>query len=126
MLQPYLDALAEGDIAAGLVVLFALLIAHALCDHPLQGEYLALHKSRHYSSKDPGSPSVWGHCLTMHALIQAGGVWVVTGSPVFALVEFVLHWIIDLLKAERITNIHVDQLLHLLTKIAYVIVLANM
>ena len=124
MLQPYLDALASGDFTAGLVILFALLIAHALCDHPLQGDYVALHKSRHFPKSSPDAPTVWPYCLSVHSLIHAGGVWVVTGSPLFGLIEFVLHWIIDFLKSEKLINLHIDQMLHVLTKVGYVVALA--
>ena len=127
MLDPYLDALSTGDFTAGLVVFFALLIAHALCDHPLQGEFLALHKSRHFRPPgEAGSPTIWPYCLTVHSLIQAGGVWAVTGRPMFALIEFVLHWIIDYLKAEKITSLYVDQLLHVACKVGYVVAIAYM
>ena len=126
-LTPYLEALADGDFMAGLTVLFALLIAHALCDHPLQGDFLALHKNRKYQrvEGDLIDFTIWPYCLTVHALIHAGGVWVVTGSPTLALVELGLHWIIDFLKEEKVYNFHVDQLLHVLCKIGYVVYLAN-
>jgi len=121
-----LEQLAQGDFTSGLVVFFALMIAHALCDHPLQGDFLALNKSRHYrpGGSGAGSNIIWPYCLTVHALIHAGGVWVVTQRPLLALIELVLHWIIDALKAEGVTNIHIDQLLHALCKVGYVIALA--
>ncbi len=125
-LQPYLDALSEGDVAAAAVVLFALLIAHALCDHPLQGEFVALRKNRHYRPEGDAAPRIWPYCMSAHALIHAGGVWIVLGHPGFAATEFALHWLIDALKAEGKTSIHVDQLLHLLTKIGYVAAFATL
>ena len=128
-LESYLQDLADGQFLAGLIILFALVIGHALGDHPLQGEYLALYKNRHNMPEPHLSPTqqptIWPHCLTAHSLIHAGIVWIVTTSPLLGVIEFVLHWFIDLAKAERITNIHVDQLLHLLCKIAYVIVIAK-
>lgn len=124
-LQPHLDALARGDVVSGLLVLLALMIAHALCDFPLQGDYLALRKNRHYQPPDEPQPrTVWPYCLTAHALIHAGGVWAVTGLPALALAELVLHWWIDLAKAEGKISIHVDQALHFACKVAYVVVIA--
>jgi hypothetical protein len=123
-LTNFLDSLAQGDVTSGLVIFFALMIAHALCDHPLQGDFLALNKSRHFKPEGGSGTMIWPYCLTVHALIHAGGVWVVTGRPLLALIEFVLHWIIDALKAEGVTNIHVDQLLHVLCKVGYVLALA--
>ena len=107
-----------------MVIFFALLIAHALCDHPLQGEFVALRKNRHYRPEGDDGETIWPYCLSVHALIHGGGVWVVTGSPALGLVEFFLHWIIDFLKTESITNIHIDQLLHVLCKVGYVVYLA--
>ena len=60
-----------------LILAIQLLAAHALCDYPLQGDYLA-------KGKDPWGPfprGVWIHCLTAHAMIHAGSVLLVTGSP---------------------------------------------
>ena len=125
-LSHQIEALAEGNLSAALPVFLALLIAHALCDHPLQGQFLALNKNRHYLPKDEQlrTTTLWPYCLSAHALIHAGGVWLVTGSQLLGIIELVLHWIIDLLKEEKIINLHVDQLLHLLCKAAYIIALA--
>ncbi len=109
---------------SGLVVFFALMIGHALCDHPLQGNFLALHKSRHTPPTNGDDTVIWPYCLTVHSLIHAGGVWVVTGRPLFGLIEFLLHWFIDYLKAERITGLYMDQFLHTLCKVGYVVALA--
>ena len=124
-----MQALADGDLTAGVVIFFALIIGHALGDHPLQGEYLAIYKSRH---KKPGpaitngdTSSVWVHCLTAHALIHAGVVWLITGSPVLAVAEWVLHWLIDFFKAENKINLHTDQILHLLCKVGYAVAIAK-
>ncbi len=122
----HIDALSGGGIAATLPVFLALLIAHALCDHPLQGQFLALHKNRHHIPQDKNLPSrsLWVYCLTAHSLIHAGGVWLVTGSCLLAVVELILHWLIDFLKEERIINLPVDQLLHVSCKVLYVIALS--
>ncbi len=124
-LSQYFDALAEGNPSAALPVFFALMIAHALCDHPLQGQFLALHKNRHYRAQDPNLPTnaLWIYCLSAHSLIHAGGVWLVTGSCLLAIVELTLHWLIDFLKEERIINLHIDQLLHMMCKVFYTLAL---
>lgn len=74
-----------------LALFFALVIGHALADYPLQGDFLA--KAKNHTSPIPGVP--WYQALTAHALIQAGIVWVITGSSDLALLEFVCHWCID-------------------------------
>ncbi len=98
---------------------FAFAIAHALADFPLQGDYLARMKRRDQVS----TPSEWIISLTAHSLVQAGGVWIVSGSPLLGAVELCLHWLIDLGKGEGKFGYVTDQVLHLACKLAYVIVL---
>ncbi len=114
----------SGSLGAGLQILFALIIAHVLFDYPLQGDFLAKYKSRHYKSDEPTPPLLWAHCLTAHSLMHAGAVWAITGSFIIGLIELVLHWIIDFIKCEGITNIHSDQALHILCRIGYVVAMA--
>jgi Protein of unknown function (DUF3307) len=103
---------------------FALMIGHALCDYPWQGDAIAKGKNRH--SVPHGIPpgqkpcSVWIHYLTAHALIHAGSVWVITGNPWLGLIEFLAHWAIDFCKCENWTNPHQDQMLHIFCKVIYV------
>ena len=109
---------------AGLQVLFALIIAHVLFDYPLQGDFLAKFKNRHYKGEGETTPLLWVHCLTAHSLMHAGAVWAITGSFMIGIAELVLHWIIDYIKCEVISNIHTDQLLHILCRVGYVIAIA--
>lgn len=107
-----------------MVLFWALLLGHALADFPLQGTFLAVGKDRHadLSAVTGGRqwpPHVWIYCLTIHCLIQASAVWIVTGSVTLSLVEFVLHWFIDLAKNEKLTGFYTDQVLHILCKVAY-------
>jgi len=118
------------DLALGGAILFALLIGHALADYPLQGAFLAKAKDRHSDSGAMFAESVppkglWIHALTAHSLVHAGSVWIVTGSVVLALVELVLHWIIDFAKCEGWTGFTTDQMLHVLCKIGYAAVIAS-
>lgn len=94
----------------------ALLVGHALCDYPLQGDFLA--KAKHHEIGIPGVP--WYQALTAHALIQAGMVWAVTGSLTLGTFEFVAHWCIDRTKCEGTISFDTDQLLHVLCKAAWV------
>lgn len=99
---------------------FAFTIAHALADFPLQGDYLAGMKVRNQVN----NPHEWVIALTAHSLVQAGGVWLVSGSVFLAAAELCLHWLIDLGKGEGKFGYVTDQLLHLACKAAYVIVLS--
>ena len=111
-----------------LMVLFALVIAHAIADFPLQGAFLAQGKNRHLANTDFQGDEprfLWVYCLTAHSLIQSGGVWLITGSFALGVIEFVIHWLLDYAKCEGWTNFHADQLAHILCKVVFVIVLAS-
>jgi hypothetical protein len=126
-LLPSPEAVA-GNPAAALVIFFALVIAHAVADFVLQPEFLALGKNRHadlskfFGEKTP-PPGLWIHALSAHSLIHAGAVWLVTGSVVLGLVEFILHFVIDFIKCEGKTGFSVDQLLHYACRGGYVAIL---
>ncbi|MEM7146756.1 MAG: DUF3307 domain-containing protein [Verrucomicrobiota bacterium] len=111
-------------ITSALVLFFAFLIGHALGDFPLQGDFIARFKNRHVPIPDDpyfdAPKNVWIYCLSAHALIHAGLVWAITANPIIGAIELVTHWLIDYCKGDGFTNFHVDQLLHVLCKIAYV------
>jgi hypothetical protein len=104
-----------------LALFFAFAISHALADFPLQGDYLARVKQRSNAASMPE----WFIALTAHSLIHAGGVWIITGSVTLAVVELLLHWLIDFGKGEDYYGYVADQTLHLGCKLVYVILLAN-
>ena len=113
----------------GFVVLFALLIGHAVADFALQGDFLAIAKNRHanldrFFGKDNAPPHVWIWALGAHSLIHAGFVWLVTGSVVLGAAEMLLHWVIDYAKSEGRTSFSFDQLLHIACKLVYAILIA--
>ena len=124
--QQILNLTGNNDLIAGLQIFFALLIAHALFDYPLQGDFLSRNKNRHYKDENNNVKGLWIHCLTSHSILHAGSVWLITGSFIIGIMEFILHWIIDFLKCEGITNFHIDQFLHVLCRILYVIILWKM
>lgn len=89
---------------------FWLLIAHFALDFPFQGDTMAMRKSRHCKLPDIGVP--WGYWMTAHALMQAGGVFLILGNLPIAIGEFVAHFTIDCIKCEKWIDIHSDQLMH--------------
>lgn len=98
-------------------VLCALLIAHALCDYPLQGDFLA-------RAKDPcagirGVPWIWP--MAAHCGIHAGAVWAITGSGWCAILEFGLHLVFDAAKCCGELSFSGDQVAHVLCKVCYAI-----
>ena len=119
-----------GGIAGVMILFFAMAIGHALGDYPLQGSFLASGKNRHIDSStffggNEASPILWVHSLTAHSLIQAGMVWIVTGSATLALAEFVVHWIIDFVRCEKWIGFSMDQALHFSCKLIYALILVS-
>ena len=97
--------------------LFYLLAAHALCDYPLQGDWLSRAKNPTLSLV-PGEV-IWPGALLCHALIHAAAVQIITGSWVFAGVELVVHAGTDYAKCRGSFGYNTDQIVHVLTKVAF-------
>ena len=108
-------------------LLFKFLIGHALADFVLQGDTMALFKSRHHTSAEGleniSSFPAWYYWMTAHTLIHGGIVFFITGSWILGLAEVILHWVIDYSKCEGWINFHQDQALHLTCKIGYLFLL---
>jgi hypothetical protein len=106
------------------VVLFlALCVGHALCDFPLQGDFLARAKNhRAPVAAANGSAFPWWIALTAHAAIQAGAVALLMHSPTFGLLEFGAHWMIDYGTSEGRTGGYAgDQFAHVACKALWVV-----
>jgi len=111
---------ASGSLSGSLLLFFALLIGHALADFGLQSEFIARNKVRKAAMDGPRG--LWFHVLFAHSLIHAGAVWVITGSPLLAAAELVLHAVIDHIRGKERISFNVDQSAHILCKVVYVIV----
>lgn len=105
--------------ADGLRLLLALIAAHALCDYPLQGDFLA--RAKNQRRPFPGVP--WYQALAAHSLIQAAAVTLLTGSFSLGICEFVCHAAIDYTKSEEAISFNFDQFSHVLCKIAWVLLI---
>lgn len=103
-----------------MTILFWLLAGHAVCDYPLQGDFLAKAKNRHTAI--PGID--WWIAMAAHAAIHAGMVALITRSITLGCIEFVLHFIVDVLKCEGVTDFRADQFLHVLCKVGFALALA--
>ena len=106
-----------------------LLIGHALVDMVLQPQDMAKGKNRNrvpdYVPKGQKPVACWLYWLTAHALIHGAAVWIVTSFIWLGCAEIVAHWIIDFAKCENWTNPHVDQALHMLCKIVWVVIFVS-
>lgn len=93
-----------------------LIVGHALCDFPLQGDFLA-------RAKDHTRPMVgvsWLMCLMLHSVIQAGMVGLVMGNLIYGSCEFVMHAVIDYGKNANYIGFGMDQALHIICKMMWV------
>ena len=99
----------------GIELILWLWFAHALCDYPLQGDFLA--KAKNITAPIPGVPwwcAMWAHCA-----IHAGAVAWLTGSWWLGAAEFATHWMTDYCKCVGQIGFAQDQALHLLFKISW-------
>ena len=95
-------------------ILFWLVVAHAVCDYPLQGDFLA--KAKNHKAPIPGVD--WWIALGAHSAIHAGAVALVTGNIVWGVAEFAVHFVIDHMKCAGVFGFRTDQILHISTKVA--------
>jgi hypothetical protein len=91
------------------------MFGHALADYAWQTDFIAKGKNRF--TPIPGVP--WYYIMAAHSMIHAGMVGLFTGRMEFAIAEFALHFMIDCMKCEGITNIHHDQAAHTACKLAW-------
>jgi hypothetical protein len=94
----------------------ALIVAHAVCDYPLQGDFLSKAKNRF--DPIPGVP--WYQAMGAHAFMHGGAVWMITGSLWLGLAEAVAHFAIDDWKCGKSIGFNADQALHVVCKLAWV------
>lgn len=98
-----------------LPMLFLLCVGHSLADYPLQGDFLAQGKNRNTVI----GKLFWPYCLSSHATIHAGFVFVVTGNLWLAMAEFIIHAATDWLKCENKISMFTDQMVHYACKILW-------
>jgi hypothetical protein len=97
------------------MLLFLLLVGHALADYPLQGDFLAQAKNRNTAI----GKVFWPHALAAHSVIHGGFVLLLTGSLWLALTEVFVHAITDWLKCEGQLSLNQDQAVHVACKVIY-------
>lgn len=103
-----------------LMLCFLLLVGHAICDYPLQGDAVAINKNRN-AKTELQKHVPWYYWLASHALMHGGVVALITGSVSLGVAETVAHFLIDFGKCEKLFDIHVDQLLHIICKLLWAI-----
>lgn len=119
-----------------MILLFLLICGHAIADFSLQSEYMALGKNKWLPI--PGTPWYWpmtAHCL-IHGFIVFSAITffltITTLLPIyscsiigliFGVFEFSLHYVIDCIKCKKLINYDIDQILHIVCKIIYAIII---
>lgn len=104
------------------MMLTQLLALHALCDYPLQSDFVA--RGKNHVAPLPGVP--WWVVMAAHAAIHAGAVSLV--APAWCVgAEFFSHAVLDYAKnagwfGSGKTAFCLDQAAHVLCKLAYWIV----
>lgn len=102
-----------------MLTLFAcLLVAHALADYPLQGDFLA--RAKNPWAPLPGVPWTWA--MGAHCAIHAGAVAWLTGAWFLGVAEFIAHAATDLLKCRGRISFSVDQWAHIAAKACWAVI----
>lgn len=102
-------------------ILFLILMGfHFIADYPLQGDFLS--KAKNPWNRIPGIP--WHHAMMAHCGIHALFVGLITGSLLLAVLELILHFIIDTVKCASKISFTTDQNFHTFCKLfwAYIAV----
>lgn len=98
-----------------IMMLIALLAAHALADYPLQGDFLSKAKNR--TTPIPGVP--WQQALGAHVVIHGAAVALITGLWWLFLAEAAIHWLTDDAKCRGKIDFSADQAIHIACKIVW-------
>jgi len=112
-----------------LATLFLLIFGHSMAETALQPATMEYRKNRRNPidmSRVPKGQkpiNMWPYFLTHHAIIHGGMVYIATRRTDLALAETIVHWTIDFYKTGGKFSPHVDQSLHILCKIIYVLIL---
>lgn len=100
--------------------LFCLLLAgHFIADYALQNDFMAAAKNH---TTELGK-LYWKWVLPAHGAVHAMFVYVLAGSFVLALMEFVVHSITDYLKCDGKISFNTDQWIHVGCKVVWVVLL---
>ena len=95
-------------------LLSLLAMAHFVGDFVLQSDRMAIEKC-------PGKDKTlhWSWWLTAHSSTHGLFVSLITGMPILGFCEFVAHFIIDWMKPKYSLSLSLDQSLHLLCKLIW-------
>lgn len=98
-----------------------MIVAHAVCDYPLQGDFLSRAKNRF--APLPGVP--WYQAMGAHVVIHGGAVALLTGVWWLGVLEIVAHAVIDDRKCAGRLTFNQDQFLHIVCKFSWAMLAAR-
>lgn len=107
------------EIGAVFELVFMLVAVHCLCDYSLQNDFIAHAKNNNTAL----GKLYWKWVLPGHGLIHGLGVYIVTGSIVFGIIETILHTLVDHWKNQNYITFNTDQTIHIVIKLWYVAVI---
>ena len=98
--------------------LIPLILGHFVADFAIQTDTVAINKCPNNNSKININWSWWmtGH-VSLHGLI----VFLITGNSYLAFAEAIIHFLIDYLKCMGKFNLLIDQTLHIICKMIWVL-----
>ena len=94
------------------IMAIALIGGHALCDYPLQGDFLSKAKNR--TAPIPSVP--WQQALGAHVAIHGAAVALITGIWWLFFAEAAIHWLTDDAKCRGKLSFNQDQGIHVVCK----------
>ncbi len=98
--------------AVNIEALFLIIFAHVVAETALQPTFMSAGKRRSWSPAGNTLTVPWHHWLAAHAMINAGCIYLATGSLVCGLLELTNHAVIDGLKSWGLINNREDRALH--------------
>jgi hypothetical protein len=101
-----------------LSLFYLLVVAHFICDYPLQGDFLS--KAKNLSAPIQGVP--WWQAMGAHSFIHGGAVALIAGNIWLGLLETIFHFAIDTAKCRGHLTFNQDQLWHIVCKIVIVMI----
>lgn len=92
-----------------------LVFLHFLADYSLQGDYMARAKNKY----NPIAGTPWYQAMGAHCFIHGMFVFLITGSIILLVLEFIVHFSTDLAKCKGQISYNTDQGIHIFSKLVW-------
>jgi hypothetical protein len=105
-------------------LIFLLIAGHFVADYVFQTDAIATGKNKTLEYAKFGVP--WYYWMFTHSITHGLAVFLVTKSIYLGIAETFAHFLIDFAKCEGKINLHVDQFLHVLCKVGWILWITQM